>query len=213
VRLLKGPIYEGRFADFAESFAGHRTKLTFAMQIHMTVGVDAANESIDQTYDSVRGVDEKLNMLLLFRQLESPREAELRKIIATKGGAAACMENKEALKELAVIVQAQAPASLGDDEDAPSPQTLDPVAISDLQKELRESVDDSMEKNRAGFERMLNDQMDELAEQVASVMRKETDRVITAFIAGPYSRITDPVSPNGCSGTVKFNLTRVRISV
>ena len=77
MRLLKGPIYEGRFADFAETFARHRTKLTFAMQIHITVGVDAANESINQTHDSVREVDKKLNMLLLFCQLESPREAEL----------------------------------------------------------------------------------------------------------------------------------------
>jgi hypothetical protein len=68
VRFLKSPVYDGKLADFAETFGNRRKALELALTIHVAVGVDAANLSIQEVNRSVQSVDEKLNLLLHFHQ-------------------------------------------------------------------------------------------------------------------------------------------------
>jgi hypothetical protein len=51
-----------------------------------SLGMDAANYTLVDMHDSVRTVEEKLNMILLFRKLESPHEKELLRLIDKRGG-------------------------------------------------------------------------------------------------------------------------------
>lgn len=72
MKVLKGPIYDGRLADYAARFSERRKEIMLALQIHATLGVDAANCSIANVHHTVRAVDEKLAMILRFREVRRP---------------------------------------------------------------------------------------------------------------------------------------------
>lgn len=43
VRIFAGPIWEGKLLEFVDTFTKRRKEFEFALTIHNTVGVDAAN--------------------------------------------------------------------------------------------------------------------------------------------------------------------------
>jgi hypothetical protein len=200
VKVLKGPIYDGRFADYAARFAERRTQIEQALSIHTALGVQAANLTLDEVHHDVRAMDEKMERLILFQKLNSPHEKELLKFIESKGGPKACLANDSILKELSFVNESIDPTSaltaLRDDGGL-SPRrslTLDYKAYYILRKDLREDVQEALQKNMAVFERKLDVQKRQIINEVEGVVHREGDRVISAVTSGPHDRILDPVS-------------------
>jgi hypothetical protein len=150
--------------------------------------MDRANATLREVDQSVRAVDEKLNMILLFRRLESPHEKELMKAIDAKGGVDACLEDDAALKDLMSIYNKQSgsPGNQGNLSGATS--------FVELRKELTEDFEQSLEKNLVVFERKLELQKRQIVIDLELVVQREGDRVISAVTSGPHDRILDPVS-------------------
>jgi hypothetical protein len=200
VKVLKGPLYEGRLADFAARFSERRKELHLALQMHTTLGVDKANRTLADVNRTVRAVDEKLNMILLFRRLDSPHEKELLKFIDSKGGPKACLADNSILKELSYVNESadtsSALSTLRDHGGLSQrrSQTLDYKAFYILRKDLREDVQEALQKNMAVFERKLDVQKRQIITELEGVVHREGDRVISAVTSGPHDRIVDPVS-------------------
>lgn len=192
VKVLKSPIWEGRLADFVTIFEQHRLAIISSLSIRTSLGVDSANRTLSSVHQNVQSVDQKLNTLLLFRTLDSPHEKEIMKVVSTKGGAKACLDDDAILKELMTLsrgkVSPSPTASKGAKSDA-----ADRLAFAKVKKETKEDVDDFLEKNMVHFERKLELQKRQIVKQIEDVVIREGDRVISA-LSGPHDRIIDSVS-------------------
>lgn len=183
VKVLKSPIWEGRLTNFVTIFEQHRASILFALSVHTSLGVDTANRTLAGVHQTVESTDEKLTMLLLFRKLDSPREKELMKVIAAKGGANACLNDDVALEELMAF---RNPGSRGT-----KPSTsADLAALDQMKKEMKEDVGDSLRKNMELFRRKLEVQKRQLLQEIEGVVSREGDRIISA-LAGPLNDIID----------------------
>ncbi|CAA7260803.1 unnamed protein product [Cyclocybe aegerita] len=156
-KTVKAAKYEARLSDFVTTFSDHRQKLEMAFALHTTLGVDAANS-----------IKEKLNMIALFRKLDTPREREIQKFIKEHGRVKACLNNDELLEELIV---------------KRPPEHLQAAA-----KELMEDVDKTFARNMVLFERKLNMQSKPLTETIQS----ESDHIISTLLSGAHDQIIDP---------------------
>jgi hypothetical protein len=200
VKVLKGPIYDGRLADYAARFAERRQQIQQALAMHTALGVDNINRTLAEVHQSIRAVDEKMDMLLLFEKLNSPHEKEIMKFIESKGGAKACLADDTILKELSYVNESLDPTSalsaLRRDGglSARRSQNLDYKAFYILRKDLREDVQEALQKNMAVFERKLDVQKKQIIQSIEGVVQREGDRIITAVTSGPHNRIIDPVS-------------------
>lgn len=169
-------------------------------------------------HEEVRAVDEKLNMILLFRKLDSPHEKELLRLIDQRGGPKACLNSDTLLRELsAVNTTTDTAAALSSLRDPLMPssqisQTFDPKAFYAMRNELREDMRDALKKNLEVFGRKLEVQKRQLITEIEGVVAQEGmsssgdmsaicsyvpfsgDRIISAVVAGPHDRILDPVS-------------------
>jgi hypothetical protein len=161
-------------------FSERRKQLGLALQIHTTLGVDSANQTLTGVRENVRAADEKLNMILLFRILDSPHEKELFRLIKQRGGAATCLNSDIILRELTAVNQATNPAAaLSSLRDPLSPssqssQTFDPKAFYAMRIELRDDVQDSLQKNMEVFERKLEVQKNQLVTEIQSVVEESS---------------------------------------
>jgi hypothetical protein len=173
-----------RLADSAAIFSNRRKELALALSIHTTLGVDTANVAIRDVRQSVNVIEEKLNLILLFRKLETPQEKELMKQVDARGGVEACLDDDEALQELMTISQKR------DNRNATDETEL----FAQVKKELMEDIEQILEKNMVIFERKLAVQVEQLIAGLTSVVQREGDRVISAINAGSHDRIIDPVS-------------------
>lgn len=115
VKVLKGPVYELRLAEFATIFAENQKEIESALLIHTSLTLEAAMHTLSEVNQKVCSTDDKFSLLLLFRRLDSPQEAELIRYINSKGGPDRCMRDDGLLLELAAYRQmlqgAEAPAS------------------------------------------------------------------------------------------------------
>lgn len=100
VKILKGPIYEGRLADCATVFKDRQKDIRMTLMIHAAVNLDSAMDTLTDINQNVRSTDEKIAMILLFRRFDSSKEKELIKFVQAKGGAQKCLENDNILLEL-----------------------------------------------------------------------------------------------------------------
>lgn len=165
------------------------------MQIHITLGVDTANLALTEMHRNISALDEKLNLILLFRRLETPREKELLAIIESQGGVKACLNTDENLKELAAAYQKQKSSAIqvrtGGQASLPKDgQTF----FAELRTDLKKDILEDLNNNMASFERKLEIQKEQIISSVTAAVHREGDRVITAFASGPHDRLKDPVS-------------------
>ena len=100
MKVLKGPVYEARLAEYATIFTNRQKDIEFALLIHTTLSLDSAIRTLSDVHESARSTDDKFNMVLLFRRLDSPGEKELIKLVESKGGPQKCMEDDNVLLEL-----------------------------------------------------------------------------------------------------------------
>jgi len=121
VKVLKGPIYEHRLAEYATVFADNQKEIESALIMHTSLTLESAMHTLLAVNEKVTSTDEKFNLILLFRRLDSPQEAELIRFVEAKGGPEKCMKDDGVLLELTALrkrlqrvgASAYAPAELG----------------------------------------------------------------------------------------------------
>lgn len=185
---MKSSIYESRLADYANLFVDHRKSLELGLTIHTSLGVDSANQKLDGQGTRLKAIEEKLDMFLLFRKLDTPREKDVHKFIEDNGGAKACINNAELLEEL-VSKSGESLSRFSGREMGRRSNEL-PDIKKKLLKELGEDIDDALKRNMVLFERKLDIQ----SKQLTDAVQQESDYIITSLLSGAHDRITDPVS-------------------
>lgn len=186
-KAVKSGVYESRLADFGVRFLDHKNKLEHSLAIHTSLGVDSANEKLDNQERRLSSIEEKLNMILLFRKLDSPRERDVQRFIDDNGGAKACIYNDELLEEL-VAKSGDSLTRLSGREAGRRSNDL-PDIRKKLSKELQEDIDEAFNRNMVLFERKLEIQSKQLTETI----QQESDHIISTLLSGAHDRIIDPV--------------------
>ncbi|KAJ6570836.1 hypothetical protein DFH09DRAFT_1462750 [Mycena vulgaris] len=180
VKVLKGPIWEGRLVKFVGIFTKRRSEFEFALSIHTALGVDAANKTL-------LGVDAKIDMMMkMFQQFASPAQKEMSRMIEQRGGAA-CLDNDAALREL-------------NDHEVKSEEgnttyagrTTKASDLADLKADLHTDPDAAIEQNMVKFTRKFEVQKRQIIDELSRVIEHQGDRIISAVTAGPHDRIIDP---------------------
>ncbi|KAJ7693840.1 hypothetical protein B0H17DRAFT_981213 [Mycena rosella] len=183
VKVLKGPIWEGKLVKFVGVFTKRRADLEFALTIHTALGVDAANQAIS-------AVDAKMDMMMkMFQQFVSPEQREMTRLVEQKGGLQACQENDKVLKELSDLETKSAGAIGPQSAKGTGNKTS---ALEDLKDELMGDIDAALEKNLTAFTRKFEVQQRQIIDELSKVVERQGDRVISAITAGPHDKIIDP---------------------
>ncbi|PPQ65654.1 hypothetical protein CVT24_011808 [Panaeolus cyanescens] len=178
-RTIKSKIYESRLAGWGDKFVGHKKEIQDRLTIHTALGVDRANEKLDKTQETLTALSEKLDMMMVFRALDSPREREMNKFIEENGGAKAVIEDQSKLQKL-VSKSGESVEQLGGD----SRNAGDIASVQkSLMKELAEDIEELFEKNMALFGGKLN--------ILQSNMKQESAFIIRTLSGGSHDRIRD----------------------
>ena len=191
VKVIKGSVWEGTLKGFIDLFASRRKAFTFALSIHVGVGVDDANRKLKE-------IDAKIDVVIdFFVKAVSPEQLELAALVQKRGGPSAVMADNAALRELMKFQPAttvdQAKHGGSGREGAGHPDG-DELAV--VKQELFDSPELAIKKNLELFERKFKMQQRELAEEMRRMVHHEGDRVIEAVTSGPHDRIIDPVRSN-----------------
>jgi hypothetical protein len=64
VKILKGPVWEGKLAAFAATFTKRRSEFEFALSIHTALGVDAANQTLGSVDKTTQEMNQKMDMMV-----------------------------------------------------------------------------------------------------------------------------------------------------
>lgn len=95
VKLFDGARWEARLAAFDAIFKERRDELSSALHSNVAHGVDTLKRTTSKVQAQTQVTSQNTAMLLLFKQLESPKERELLRFIEERGGATACSENEK----------------------------------------------------------------------------------------------------------------------
>ncbi|KAK7042365.1 hypothetical protein R3P38DRAFT_2890069 [Favolaschia claudopus] len=186
VKVLKGPVWEGKLVAFAGTFTKRRGEFEFALSIHTAVGVDQANKAIKSVDQTTQEMNAKMDLMMkLFSQLVSPEQLEMTRMIKQRGGESV-LDNDKALKELNEW-ENKTSASQGIATHGSKPAELD-----DLKDELRTDPDVAMEQNMVVFTRKLEVQTRQIIDEMSRLVERQGDRIISAVTAGPHDKIIDP---------------------
>lgn len=194
VKVLKGPIWEGRLLKFVGLFTKRRGEFEFSMSIHTALGVDAANRGISAVDETTRAMNAKMELMMkMFEQFVAPDQKNLVMAVQARGGPEACQNSEKALKELNEI---ENKAEVSANPTQLSSRKLPPKAANfeDLQQELHADPEQEIEKNMSVFTRKFEIQQRQLIEELSRIIQREGDRVISAVTSGPHDKIIDPVS-------------------
>ncbi|KAI0767749.1 hypothetical protein C8Q74DRAFT_1318273 [Fomes fomentarius] len=188
VKVIKSSVWDSALKSFIDLFARRRKDFTFALSIHVGVGVDHANRQL-------KVIDEKIDIVIeFFTKFVSPEQQELATLIAKKGGPTVVMGNNTALQEL-LKFKPGFKTSLGkriDREGAESKGVTEKDELEVVKEELFDSPELAIRKNLEIFERKFMVQQRELVDEVGKIVHHEGDRVIEAITSGPHERILDP---------------------
>ncbi|KAF8149372.1 hypothetical protein B0H34DRAFT_733496 [Crassisporium funariophilum] len=182
-KTIKSRIYEERLGGYGTRFVNCKAEIEHALAIHTALGVDAANAKLDKQDETLRSIDDKLSMMMLFRKLDTPREREVAKFIEENGGAKACIENQEVLTKLVGKTGEPISSVTGDTRRGDGISSAQKV----LMKEYYEDVDEMLRKNMVLFAGKLDIQSKQLSESI----RREGDHIISALSSGSHDRIKD----------------------
>ncbi|KAF8989784.1 hypothetical protein BDQ17DRAFT_1288362 [Cyathus striatus] len=185
-KTLKSKIYEQRLADYAERFVDNRNNLQLAITIHMSLGVDSANEKLDKQDEQLRSIGEQLREL--FRKLDTPRERDMLKFVEDNGGPRACIEENGLLEKL-LKKSGETAASVALVSGRHGDELI--IARKALLKELSEDLDVAFRRNMTLFEGKLDIQLG-LITALGTKMSDQENHIISAIKAGSYERIQDP---------------------
>ncbi|KAJ7597218.1 hypothetical protein C8J56DRAFT_1021519 [Mycena floridula] len=194
VKVLKGPVWEGKLVAFVGLFTKRRSELEFAMAVHTAVGIDTANKTLGVVDKTVQDMNAKMDaMTKMFEKLLQPEHKAMAQRIQTKGGIDAVIEDDDLLKEIS-----------GQEGKAKANADLE-----DLKEDLATDPDVALEKNAAIFSRKFEVQKRQIIDEVSRAVQREGDRIIGALNSGPHDKIIDPVCHSiwkemGWRGSVKI---------
>lgn len=178
--------YEHKLASYAALFDGRKEELKFALSVHTALGVDSANEKLDKQAVQLDSIEK--NMMMIFRQLDTPREKEVMQFVQDNGGAKACVDKDDLLKQL-VAKSGESMSSVSARGNANKGEEL-ASARKSLLKEIAEDLDQALNRNLELFEGKLSIQ----GQQISEALRRESAQIIGIFLSGSHQRIQDPVS-------------------
>lgn len=189
MKTVKSGTYEARLSEFGVTFDEHRKAIEMALSLHTAVGVDAANDKLDRQSERLTNIERKLDMIAVFRKLDTPRERDIYRFLEKNGGAKACISDDDRLEEL-ILKSGELSVARISGKDTGRKTNDFPAIRKRLLKELQEDVDDAFARNMVLFERKLEMQN----KQLNQAIQQESDYIITSLLAGAHDRITDPVS-------------------
>ncbi|TFK89009.1 hypothetical protein K466DRAFT_487737 [Polyporus arcularius HHB13444] len=186
VKVIKGSVWDSTLKGFIDAFASRRKAFTFALSIHIGVGVDDANRRL-------KLIDAKIDIVLeFFAKAVTPEQQELALLVQKKGGPTAVMGDNGTLKELLKFKPSSAMSVTKRDGAEHKIHDVGGDDLTVVKEELFDSPELAIRKNLDVFERKFKMQQRELTEEVKRVIHHEGDRVIEAVTSGPHERIVDP---------------------
>ncbi|KAJ7167639.1 hypothetical protein C8R46DRAFT_1093665 [Mycena filopes] len=199
VKVLKGPIWEGKLVKFVGIFTKRRGDFEFALSIHTALGVDAANRAISAVDKTTLEMNAKMDMMMkMFQQFVSPEQREMARIVEQKGGLQACQDNDKILKELSDLESKSTPnqVNFGPQSAKQSAKgaTNKTSGLEDLKDELMTDPDAAIEKNMTVFARKFEVQQRQIIDELSKVVERQGDRIISELTSGPHDKIIDKAS-------------------
>jgi len=216
-KFIKANIYERRFLDHIQVFTQRRSELQVAITAYAAAGIDAANIMLINVNGKVDSMGVKLDSIVtaLFRKLDTPREQEVCKFIQQNGGAKACIEQDDLLKEL-MLKSGEALPDEKRQGSAARQSGLMPSIRQELRQELKQDLDEVLAKNLIRFEKLLNVQnnnLERISDRIeehgyvmkdhnmkldklvsASILILEEGKLIKkAVLPNPTTKLKDPV--------------------
>ncbi|KAJ7757035.1 hypothetical protein B0H16DRAFT_1721499 [Mycena metata] len=189
VKVIKGPIWEGRLIKFVGAFTKRRSEFEFAMAAHTAVGVDEANRALKTVDQTTQEMNAKMDMMLkMFQQFVTPEQKEMDRQIQQRGGLAV-LNNDKALKELNDYENKSNPQGTAA---AHGGKTTRPSDWQDLKDDLHTDPDVAIEQNMTVFTRKFEIQKRQIIDELSRVVERQGDRIISAVNAGPHDKIIDP---------------------
>ncbi|KAI1785573.1 hypothetical protein LXA43DRAFT_899499 [Ganoderma leucocontextum] len=198
VKVFKGPVWAERLAVFVQVFEGRKADFQFTLTMH------TANSLTDvkrQNYE----IQAKLDAVLaLFQRLASPEERKIASEVESNGGATKVRKDDDVLRSLMAMdasMHRDAPeADQKEPKAAKHPYAMSgkqkPLMLDQFKMELREDVDDSLERNFETFIGKFDLQVSLLQVALERYIHAENDRVIGAVTdvvtQGPHMKIKDP---------------------
>lgn len=113
VRIIKSASWEMRLNQFAALFSDYRADLKMDLSLLTVEQVTATNHTLRDVVESTHHHNDKLDLMLLFRELETPRERSLKQFITTNGGARACLDNDVLFRQLVILSDGPTTTSKG----------------------------------------------------------------------------------------------------
>ncbi|KAF5364857.1 hypothetical protein D9757_012745 [Collybiopsis confluens] len=117
VKLLKSPIYEGRFASYIDTFAERRNELHTALAMFTAYKMQSTLSTLETNQDMLKSIQESVKLIFEKLRNQSALEKELWKTIEAKGGLEKCIQDDSALGEL---IKIDASTSLDDTGENPA---------------------------------------------------------------------------------------------
>ncbi|KAJ7291238.1 hypothetical protein C8J57DRAFT_1704891, partial [Mycena rebaudengoi] len=212
IKFFTSLKWEGKFEEAAQQFADHKTAIHQDLQIHISIGVSDANQSLASLNQNV-----SIMMKLVFQQMVPPEERDIAQFVEKNGGPEAVLKDEKLLKQV-MDKQPKSqsePKSKGDRSHGRTGQTPDSRAsvVSDFKRDLAKDIDEILAENSRMFEQKFGAIELSLRDVKLTVVR-EGDRVVSEILAnldaGPHSRIIDRDLYNiwkemGWKGSVKAN--------
>ncbi|KAK7062151.1 hypothetical protein R3P38DRAFT_2495366 [Favolaschia claudopus] len=197
VKVLKGPIWEGKLVKYVGIFTKRRGEFEFALSIHTALGVDAANRALNVVDKTTQEMNAKMDLMMkMFQTFISPEQRDMARLVEQKGGLQACEGNDKILRELseAENKSGNVQAQLGPNTKSAAKATSGSktFGLDDLKDELRTDPDAAAEQNLISFTRKFEVQQRQIIDELSKVVAREGDRVISALTGGPHEKIVDP---------------------
>jgi hypothetical protein len=207
VKVLKGPIWEGKLLEYAKTFCSRRSEFEYQLSVHTALGVDALNVKVIDVAKMAQNINNKMDLLMqMFRSPVGPDEEEMTLQVRQRGRIKACLEDDKLLKELRSLEESgsqEAGLSSVATYQSGHRRAADAPDFEKLKEDLNTDPDDAIAGNLVIFNRKFAIQQRQLMEKISHIVHHEGDRIIDemkgALISGPHDKIIDTVSPSTTS--------------
>ncbi|KAI9464111.1 hypothetical protein BJY52DRAFT_887328 [Lactarius psammicola] len=192
-KVFLGPVWDDKLLSWVTVFSKRRQEFEFELSIHTSQGVDKANVKLDVIGDATRALDEKIDALkAMFEQFVSPEQKQLAATVAANGGVKALRNNDKMLLALEKTASKAPSAPSAEVHRAPRAKASDASPnAEDLRTDIFEDPDAAVEKNQVVYFRKFEAQKRQIVDELAFVVKRESDRVIQEMKGGPHDRIRD----------------------
>ncbi|KAI0829941.1 hypothetical protein BC628DRAFT_1501118 [Trametes gibbosa] len=192
-KVLKSSSWDDKFKTFLTLFADRRKAFTFALGMHIGKAVDDASRKLDS-------VDAKLDVVLaIFSALVTPDQQQLESIIESKGGIQSVLGDDTILAGLLTYKSPNLPSGTEATLQIAGLQEVlqlrkdRMIEVGTVREQLSDTIEAVVGKNLETFERKFTIQERRVAEEMESIVRNESDRVIESVLTGPHTRIQEHI--------------------